>query len=1263
MEFRILGPLEAVGQDGPVALPRGRGRSLLALLTLRAGQVVATDRLVDELWGGCPPPTATTALHGLVSDLRRRLEPDRAGQRLPGVLQTRPPGYLLAIDPGQVDANRFRQLVDLARGLSPPERAERLRTALGLWRGPALAEFTYEPFAQAAITALSDLRLTALEERVEADLSCGRHAALVAELEGLVAEHPLRERLCAQLIVALYRCGRQADALAAYGATRRRLVDELGIEPGPQLRQLEAAVLRHDPALAPPATAQPVEASPNGAPGEAAPWLRESRKTVTVIFIDLAASAVADTTDPETHQRALRAAAEAAAETLIRHGGTVEGVIGNVVVAVFGTPVAHEDDALRAVRAAIEVRAAVGAANEAHGAGVAARVGMNTGEVIVGDPARSATQASGATVTHAARLQQAAEDGQILIGEATRRLVDGAVVVEPVAGGSTAGLGWRLMELRPESSKRGPRLDTPMIGREPELIRLRETFDRIVRQDRAEIVVIVGEAGVGKSRLAVELASELQGRARIVTGGCPSYGEGLTFWPLREILEQAAVGGSQPAAAEVADALGVGDGPPKATELFPAVRGLLESLARHETAVVIIDDMHWAQPTLLDLVDYLGKSVRAPALLVCLGRPELLEHRSTWTPQRARMTLLTLEPLDPSDASALVAKRLAGRMLPAETVTQIVAIAQGNPLYVEQLVAAVREHQDLTLPVSLQALLAARLDRLGPAERDVLRCASVVGVEFPEDALAALVPEAARRFLGRHLQTLQEKELIGTAGPSALRRATWSFRHVLIQRAAYRSLTRQDRAALHEDVARWLDTGAGGTFADFAALAGYHLEQAYSHRRDLGRDDGHTHALAVRAGAFLASAGARAFARFDVAGAENFCSRARVLLPVDHPQREAVHRQLVEAYQVLGRHADSDAVLADMVAAGNDPVRDHVIALERARIRLFTECAPLGVDAIRARATRALHFFEHAGDHAGAALACFVLGYVHLWQGQPRQMEAVSRDGLRHAQRSGEPREQAAAHYNLALALVSGETPVHICLPECERLVPWLGMEHPLVLGEVARLRAMLGQFDRARSLVASARQVMAERIRARRPEMFLAGMSAEVELLAGALPAAESELRIGAEMARNMGEQEALSMFAADLARVLAVHGAEEAERFARLSLEAAPVESVLAQARSRAAMVRALAVRGRHREAVDLARQAVHQAPTPMLNLRADVHLALAEALHALGEPDSAVVAARAAAALYDRKGNRVGAAKARSTAAGDRRSPHPSTTTATG
>jgi DNA-binding SARP family transcriptional activator len=342
MEFRILGPLEVLEEGGQVDLGGAKQRALLAILLLHANEVVSQDRLIEALWEEDPPETALKALQVYVSQLRKVLGKER--------LETRAPGYRLRVTEGEFDLERFQRLAD-----------ERPREALVLWRSQPLAEFAYQRFAQTEIARLEELRLSCLERRIEEDLAQGQHAAVVGELEQLVVEHPLRERLCVQLMLALYRSGRQAEALEAFQRVRRALTDELGIEPSQELRQLQRAILAQEPELAP-THASKLKAvqpalEPEPVPASAAAVRqrhREMRKTVTVLSCDL--TPTTSELDPESLQRMSARVFDDLLEVLARHGATVERSLGRAVIALFGVPAVHEDDPLRAARSAVEMR-------------------------------------------------------------------------------------------------------------------------------------------------------------------------------------------------------------------------------------------------------------------------------------------------------------------------------------------------------------------------------------------------------------------------------------------------------------------------------------------------------------------------------------------------------------------------------------------------------------------------------------------------------------------------------------------------------------------------------------------------------------------------------------------------------------------------------------------------------------------------------------------------------------------------------------------
>jgi DNA-binding SARP family transcriptional activator len=1221
MEFQILGSMQVFAGSRRVTVPAGRGRALLALLILNAGQVVSMDAIIDALWGERPPSTAGAVVQNLVSRLRRVLEPDRDLGGPAAIVQRAGAGYRLAADPQDIDAQRFVRLVAHARERSVRDRARLLGEALRLWRGPALAEFLYEPFAQTAMTSLEEMRLAALEDRINADLALSRHGTLIAEIEELVQAHPFREHLRGQLMLALYRSGRQADALVAYRSAREALTGELGLEPGQALRDLEQAILRQDKSLAAPG---PISEPAHRESAQERPWFARERRIVTVLVTapevtgDIAA-------DPEVFEQSQRRVVEAAREVLRRHGARVEETATGTVLGLFGLPAAHEDDAVRAVRAATELNTAAG---------------IDTGDVLVGAP----SAVSGPVIAAAARLHQAAAPRQILIGDQTHRLVQGAVVVKP-----RRDIGaWMVAGIVPDAAPLTRWLGSPMHGRQSELSHLRATLRRAMRAGKAVGLTIVGEAGIGKSRLAKEFADSIRPDARVITGRCPPYGEGITFLPLREALLDAAGPGGWPALAElvgpagpdqstqdngealrrVASAIGLAPPAQSAYPLFPAIRLVLERIAARHPLVVILDDMHWATPTFRELVEYVSQTARGRIFLLCLARPELAEQ----SPESPNT--LTLEPLSADEVAEIVADR-ASMGLEKEDIDRIAATARGNPLFAEQLVAASGDSHTGVIPPTLQGLLAMRLDRLGPGERDVLRCAAIVGTDWDVHALTALLPEQARPHLDRHILTLRQRQLIDAIGPEG-----YQFRHVLIQLAAYRSMTRQDRARLHERFADWLEASAT-RLPDLEEVAGYHLEQAVKQAVD-----GPVPELATRAGHHLANAAQHAHERFDLTAVENLLSRARTLLPQADPRRLTVTQRLAETDLVLGRHREGQRLLQELIAradAAGDTSSAWAARLEWARIQSVIGPDPLSLQELRAQADQAEAFYASAGDDSGLCQALFLRGCVLLLQGRLIAANQAFRDGIGLADRSGLVREEVAHRWMLAETLTLGPTPVPDCLEICQHWASNRGFDNPGILTQQAALLAMQGRFDDAWQMNDQARQIFVERMHVRRMLRFVAQSNAFVYLLAGYPVEAEREFKVAVDLTSEMGEREPLALAAAGLSTALARQGrVGDAAHYAALSRRAAPAQAVMAQALSRAAAARCASASGDHSKAQQLARQAVRRAPTEMPNVRADVLSVEAEILRTSGQADAARQTAARALALYERKGNTVLAAR---------------------
>jgi DNA-binding SARP family transcriptional activator/tetratricopeptide (TPR) repeat protein len=1255
MDYRILGPLEVVGEGTPVALRGAKQRALLAILLLHANTVVPVERLIAELWDEQPPETASNTLQVYVSQLRKAL----GG----AALETRSPGYELHVEPEELDLTRFTRLLAQAGGEPPAAAAATLRRALALWRGPALADLAFEPFARSEIARLEDMRLAALEDRIEADLALGRHGDVVGELEALTVEHPLRERFRAQLMLALYRSGRQAEALAAYQRTRTTLVDELGIEPGPELQRLEKAVLRQDPALDAPE--QPAAAERPQAAREPEPARREARKTVTVLF---ASVAVAAQVDPEVLRGITQRALDAAAHVLRRHEATVESLAGTRLLAVFGVPTVHEDDALRAARAAAELRDRVAALNKElereSGVGVSVRVGVATGEVIV-DPAAGAAAISGDAVTTAARLEQAAGAGEILIAESTERLLHDAVRAEANGAG-----GLRLEEVLFDAGPLPRRLDAPMVGREHELGQLRQAFEHAVRGNTCYLFTVLGAAGIGKSRLAAEFRSTLGADVAAVTGRSLPYGEGITFWPLVEIVKQAFGERGHTAIAElvaadengaaiadhVAGAVGLTDRTSTPEEIFWAVRKLLEALARDRPLVVFLDDLHWAEPTFLDLVENLGDMTRdAPVLVVCLARPELLEERPSWAGGKPNATSILLEPLSDSECGALI-DNLA-EAVPADVRERITEAADGNPLFVEQMLAMLGENgggsgdAQLSIPPTIHALLAARLDRLGDGERAVVERASVIGKEFWPSAIAELAGDESRADLGPALRTLVRKELIRPGRSSFFGEDAFRFRHHLIRDVAYESLPKGARAALHERFAGWLEEKAGERVIEYEEILGYHLEQAYRYQTELAPVDDAKRTLASRAAERLFAAGRRAYSRGDVPAAVSLLSRALALWPAEDRQKLELRLELGESLREVGELQRSFELLEETVrlatAAGAADIAAHA-SLTALRLRIQTD-PQIDLEEGEAFVRRTIDILQNGNRDARAlSKAWYLLAWTNWFRARAGVAEEALGNAIVAAREAGDDRGEIQALHLLTGIAYFGPISVGAGIALCREI----SESHPghwrISLSTeraAAGLMAMAGQFDEARELVA--RDLAALEDLGLSVTITGAGeLYARVHMLAGDFAAAEAVLRGLFELSERMADTSSLATNAAVLAQILYETGRlDEAMHWSEVSEHSAAESDLQTQPQWRTVRAKLLAAAGRLDEAERLARGGVAIAEqTDFLNMHGNALVDLATVLRAAGKDAEATESVEAAIALYERKGNVVSAAQAR-------------------
>jgi class 3 adenylate cyclase/tetratricopeptide (TPR) repeat protein len=1012
--------------------------------------------------------------------------------------------------------------------------------------------------------------------------------------------------------------------------------------------------------------------------GASAP--REARKFVTVLFADVAGStSLAERLDPESVRRVMARYFDEMSAVIMRHGGTVEKFIGDAIMAVFGIPAVHEDDALRAVRAALEMRAALAALNERLETEWGLRIGMctgiNTGEVVAGDAAAGQTLVTGDAVNVAARLQQAAEEGEILIGRETYLLVRDAVetdAVEPLSlkGKQERVAAYRLADVAPIVSVPARRLDSPLVDRTSELELLRDSLARAVARSSCELVTVVGGAGVGKSRLATEAVARAGEDATVLTGRCLSYGEGITYWPLVEAIKQAAeiadtdspdsirvkltglVADDEDARLvvdHISQLLGVTSSPATSEQTFWSVRKLLEGVARRAPLVLVLEDVHWAEPKLLDLVEYLGAWCRgAPLFVLCLARPDLLDERPSWGREDWASSVV-LEPLAEEDTDALIESRLGMLELDDAVRARVRAAAEGNPLFIEQMLAMLAEGGagvgETPLPPTIQSVLAARLDRLSHDERLVIEAASVMGRLFWWEALPAVLPDEVAQRLSGLLMALVRKQMIAPETDGSGREHGFRFGHILIRDAAYAALPLEARSALHERFALWLEQRPG----EYEEIVGYHLEQAYRVRMQLGALDQSVGALALRAGKRLGGAGMRALARGDVPGALNLLGRAASLLPESSPERLRLLPALAEAARETGDLARADETLRELMdaaAAANERGLEMMARLDREYLREYID-PTTRPERVVATAERAIELFDELSDDYGLAKAWSLRAEASWGLCRYAEMEEMLERALVHTQRAGNGQGRSLILNALARSALLGPAPVDEALARCEEIRTEARGDPTLeavAMAMIGGLKAQLGRFDEARELYRRSRAI-AEEFGLTAWLAALPLYSGPIELLAGEPGVAEAELRAGHDALVEMGELGRLSTEAAMLAEALYQQGSySEAQHFTQVSADAAAPDDAFSQIAWRATLAKSLTHGGETAEAERLAKEAVALArETDGLNLHGDVLLDLAEVEAALGRVSAAATAAEEALSLYERKGNLVSGGRA--------------------
>ena len=996
---------------------------------------------------------------------------------------------------------------------------------------------------------------------------------------------------------------------------------------------------------------------------------RDVRKIVTAVFCDLVDSTrLAEQHDPEVLRPLLHVYFQEMRSAIEGHGGIVEKFIGDAVVGLMGIPAAHEDDALRAVRAAMEMVERLAVIDAGAAIPLACRIGITTGEVLV--PAGDEPIVGDAMNT-ASRLQASAQPGWIPIGEPTYTLVRDLVVAERVddlrlKGKAEPVRAWRLLNVTPTPTSVRHH-NVPMVGREGELTTLRQIYAAVLTDRSSRLVTILGAAGVGKSRLVEEfLRSRVEASATVLRGRCLPYGEGITYWPIAEIVRQ--IAGIEEA--DDADtAMGrlrafttaLAEGPAVARglgslvglvtgvsseELLWAIRRALEHLAADRPVVALVEDIHWADPTLLDVIESLATLVHGYAVLIlCEARTELLETRPEWGDATKMAQSITLQALGDDDAAQLVRLLWAGHDRSPTTHQRITAAAEGNPLYIQEFAAmladAVSTPADspasAALPPTIQALLSARLDRLTPEERAVAEWASVVGRSFDIPALLAVAPTEEAPTVQPAIAALMRRQLVGV-DPADRTETQFRFGHQLMRDAAYDRVPKAERARLHERFADYLDQISGDRRIELEEIIGYHLERAFRYREELAAVDDVGRAIARRAAERLGAAGRRGFERSDITAAVNLLERAVALLEADDRERLVLLPDLARALDANGRFDAARACLDEAVDRAQSRGDELTLAYGRALQCLVFE-QETTLEERRRVADACFEIFERHNDDRGLALCWRLRGAASWRSGWGVGDDSALGKALLHARRAGAHRDEVLIADGLSSSLTLGPTPVDDGIRRCEEILAdaqgdrgiEMAMSHAL-----AHLQARVGSFDIARGLARRCRTI-ADESGQRALAAHLSEVAWDVETLAGDHPAAERIIAEGAAQFAAMGKphrmlEAFLALSRTALGRTVDVESLREM----------AAHEQRATQALLEHAIGTALLHAGRAEEAEASARRSVgYFATTDLVTMEADTTLGLFDVLHARGQDAEASLALDQAERLYRRKGSLVGLA----------------------
>jgi class 3 adenylate cyclase/tetratricopeptide (TPR) repeat protein len=943
------------------------------------------------------------------------------------------------------------------------------------------------------------------------------------------------------------------------------------------------------------------------------------RKLATVLFVDLVGStALVSGTDPEVARRRVQQYFDRVQQCVITHGGIVEKFAGDAVMAAFGIPQAHEDDAERAIRAALTILDSVAEL------GLEVRIGVESGEVVV-DSVES-TFATGEAVNIAARLQQAAPANTIVIGPGAHRLTLGCFEVEDegpvdVKGFEEPVWAWRVVSVK--RTQAAPGVTAPLVGRDAELELLENTYARAVRDRRAHLVTIYGEPGVGKSRLAREFIAGLES-ATVLFGRALPYGEGVTYSALADMVKVAAgIADDDPLedAVEklrdccpdeaVADLLGLASGVLEAVqaqhnqqEIAWAARAWAERLAEPQPLVLVFEDIHWAEEPLLELIEHVGTWVRnVPILLLCLARPELLDIRPGWGGGRVRATAIELEPLGASDSEALIDALVADRELSPAARQMLLEKTEGNPLFVEETVRMLAEANGAAverIPDTLQALIAARIDHLPAGAKSLLQRAAVIGRTFWPGAVA-YIGDGDEEELRPLIEDLLLRELLLPERRSTITgEDAFRFKHVLIREVAYGGLSKTSRASYHQRFAEWLRERAGEELLEVRA---YHLDQATTLLAEL--DGAAPDELSRQAAQALEKAGKRALAREANETARRLLLRSVELEPTLSRRFEAARAAWrMNEFPVVS--AEMEGVFEDAVETGDKSLQAKALAA----LAEVTLSRSADVGEAERLARRAL---EVADDDESRVDALQVLETIAWWRGRLTESEALAEEQLKIARRL--ERQDLESEALLSLASINttrregerAEALIARALELAEQSGSLTAKAH--AYNQTGDLHVFRGEHNEALVELGRARDLFAEvgaATHVARTMMKIARVLAKRDELSEA----ETLLREGIRILKPLEDRGTLCEVQRSLAEVLLDQGRlDEAEVYALKAVETTGPQDVASQASTRKSLAVVRAAQGRDEEAEALLRESIEI-------------LERTEYLRHLGEPLRAII-----------------------------------------